>query len=218
MINNCPLCSSSSAIFYQNDNKLYYQCNNCLSIFLDKALRLDKKAEMSRYKEHNNDIDDEKYQKFVSPISSAIMRDFTQDSKGLDFGAGPGPVISKVLNDNKFFIRQYDPFFHDYPDLLNEKYDYIACCEVIEHFYDPAKGFRLLKELLLQNGKLYCMTQIYDESIDFHNWYYKNDQTHVFIYHKKAFHWIREEYGFSDVTIEGRLITYCNIPRRSDYG
>ena len=81
---------------------------------------------------------------------------------------------------------------------------------MIEHFYDPAKGFRLLKELLLQNGKLYCMTEIYDESIDFPNWYYKNDQTHVFIYHKKSIHWIKEEYGFSDVTIEGRLITYCN--------
>jgi len=210
MTDYCPLCSGSSAVFYQNDGKLYYRCTECSGIFLDKTLRLDKKAEMVRYEEHNNDIEDEKYQKFVSPISSAIMRDFNQKDSGLDFGAGPGPVISKVLKDNDFFIRQYDPFFHDYPELLNNKYDYIACCEVIEHFYDPAKGFRLLKNLLLQNGKLYCMTDIYDESIDFNNWYYKNDQTHVFFYHEKSVHWIKKEFGFSDVTIDGRLITYSN--------
>jgi SAM-dependent methyltransferase len=210
MTSHCPLCSSSAAIFYRNDSKLYYQCNNCFGIFLDESLRLDKKAEMSRYKEHNNDVEDEKYQKFVSPITSAIMRDFNQNSKGLDFGAGTGPVISKLLNDQKFFIRQYDPYFHDDPELLNEKYDYIACCEVIEHFYDPAEGFALLKRLLLQNGKLYCMTNIYDESIIFDNWYYKNDETHVFIYHEKTIHWIKEEYGFSEVTIEGRLVTYSN--------
>ena len=210
MTNHCPLCSNISAVFYRNNKQLYYQCNNCFGIFLDKTLRLDREAEMSRYKEHNNDIEDEKYQKFVSPISSAIIRDFTRNNKGLDFGAGTGPVISKVLKNKNFLIKQYDPFFHNYPNLLNEKYDYIACCEVIEHFHNPQKGFSLLKKLLLQNSKLYCMTDIYNERINFHNWYYKNDPTHVFIYHNKTVHWIKEEFGFINVTIEGRLITYFN--------
>ena len=210
MTNYCPLCNSTGAVFYQSNKQLYYQCNNCCGIFVDKKLRLNREAEMLRYKEHNNEIKDEKYQKFVSPISSAIMRDFTQNNKGLDFGAGTGPVISKVLKDNDFLIMQYDPFFHNNPDLLDEKYDYIACCEVMEHFYNPKKEFSLLKKLLRQNGKLYCMTDIYNESINFHKWYYKNDPTHVFIYHKKTVHWIKEEFGFLNVTIEGRLITYSN--------
>ena len=123
MTDYCPLCSSNGAIFYRNKGKLYYQCTNCFGIFLDKTLRLDKKAEISRYKEHNNDIYDERYQKFVSPISSAIMRDFTRKNVGLDFGAGSDPVISKLLIDNNFLIKQYDPYFHDHPDLLKEKYD-----------------------------------------------------------------------------------------------
>lgn len=38
---------------------------------------------MLLYKEHNNDIKDEGYQNFVSPITLAIMRDFTQNDKGL---------------------------------------------------------------------------------------------------------------------------------------
>ena len=165
---------------------------------------------MLRYKEHNNDIEDEKYQKFVSPISSSIMRDFTHNNKGLDFGAGTGPVISKILKDNDFLIEQYDPFFHNYPDLLEEKYDYIACCEVMEHFHNPKKEFGLLKKLLLQDGKLYCMTDIYNKNINFHNWYYKNDPTHVFIYHKETVNWIKEKFGFLNVTIEDRLVTYFN--------
>ena len=210
MTNCCPLCNSISTIFYQSSNRLYYQCSNCYGIFVDKKLRLNKEAEMLRYKEHNNDVEDKKYQKFVSPITSAVIRDFTQSDKGLDFGAGTGPVISKVLKDCNFDIVQYDPFFHNYPDLLEEKYNYIACCEVIEHFHNPKKEFILLKKLLLQNGKLYCMTDVYNEDINFHNWYYKNDPTHIFIYHKKTIHWIKEEIGFLNVRIEGRLITYSN--------
>ena len=210
MTNLCPLCDSTSTVFYHHNNRLYYQCDNCYGIFVDKKLIPDRKTEMLRYNEHNNNIEDNGYQNFVYPITSTIMRDFTTTHKGLDFGAGTGPVISKILKDNDFKIRLYDPFFHKYPLLLEEKYDYIACCEVIEHFHDPKKEFSLLKNLLLQNGKLYCMTNIYNENIDFHNWDYKNDLTHVFIYHKETVHWIKEEFNFLNVTIEGRLITYSN--------
>lgn len=45
---------------------------------------------MLRYQKHNNDIEDDGYQKFVAPITTAIMKDFTQNHKGLDFGAGTG--------------------------------------------------------------------------------------------------------------------------------
>jgi hypothetical protein len=208
MINCCPLCNSSSDIFYQNNKQLYYKCNNCFGIYVDKNTRPGWEDEKSRYEEHNNDVNDKKYQNFVSNITSAVMKDFTQNDKGLDFGAGTGPVISKILKDNNFSIAQYDPFFHNDPNLLKEKYNYIACCEVIEHFHNPKKEFNLLRKMLQQNGKLYCMTDIYDESINFHKWYYKNDVTHVFIYHKKTILWIKEALGFLDVTIEGRLITW----------
>ena len=137
------------------------------------------------------------------------MRDFEPIHKGLDFGAGTGPVISKILQDNNFEIAQYDPFFHNHPELLKKRYDYIACCEVIEHFYNPRKEFQLLRNLLQPNGKLYCMTDIYDQTIDFEKWYYKNDPTHVFIYHKKTVEWIKDKFGFSDVTINDRLITFA---------
>lgn len=177
---------------------------------MDESLRLKTIDEKLRYETHNNDVFDKRYQNFVSPITSAILENFSKDHIGLDFGAGTGPVISKILGDNDFKIKQYDPFFHKNEKLLREKYDYIACCEVMEHFYSPKKDFGLLKNVLLKGGRLYCMTDIYDDSIDFSLWYYKNDPTHVFMYQKETIIWIKNEFRFSDVTIEGRLITFFN--------
>lgn len=204
----CPLCFGKGTVFYEYKNQLFSQCTICSGIFMDKNLRPTVLEEKGRYEEHINDVENIGYQKFVSPITSAILTDFSPSDKGLDFGAGTGPVISKILNDNNYQIVQYDPFFHNYPDLLNDKYNYIACCEVIEHFYHPKKEFELLKRLLKPNGKLFCMTDLWDISIDFHKWYYKNDQTHVFIYHKDTIQWIQKEIGFSKVTINGRLVTF----------
>ncbi len=206
----CPLCDSKANTFYQQGERHFFQCPTCYGIFLDKNLWLTKAEEIARYNTHNNDVEDKNYQQFVSPITFAIKRDFTQYHKGLDFGAGTGPVISKVLSDTNYQIAQYDPFFHKYPLLLKSTYEYIACCEVIEHFYNPKKEFSLLKKLLAENGELYCMTVIFDDSMDFHNWYYKNDPTHVFMYHQRTIHWIKENFGFSHVTIESRLITFSN--------
>jgi len=207
----CPLCANPGKVFYQYKEKLFHQCSHCYGIFMDENHHPTAENEKLRYEEHNNDTEDKKYQQFVSPITSAIMKDFRPAHKGLDFGAGTAPVISKVLNDHNYQIKPYDPFFYNFPELLNDKYDYIACCEVIEHFNDPYREFSLLKSLLLPSGKLYCMTDLYNKSIDFHKWYYKNDQTHVFIYHERTIQWIKEEFEFSEVTINNeRLVTFSN--------
>lgn len=210
MSNPCPLCDHIGTIFYHKNDRVFYKCQVCNGIFLDMKLRPDKKAEISRYETHNNDVNDKGYQQFVSPITSAILNNFSPDDYGLDFGAGTGPVISKILEDHNYNIKQYDPYFHNKPLLLDKKYNFIACCEVIEHFYNPKKEFHLLKKMLFSNGKLYCMTDIFDENIDFHHWYYKNDPTHVFIYQQKTFEWIKRKFEFSEVNIQGRLITLSN--------
>ncbi|MGL1934441.1 MAG: class I SAM-dependent methyltransferase [Fibrobacterales bacterium] len=207
-IHLCPLCGNSGKVIHQIKAKSYYQCENCFGMFVDPEYILSNENEKMRYEEHDNDVENIGYQNFVSPITNAITRDYTKNHSGLDFGAGTGPVISKILNDNSYQIAQYDPFFHNHPELLNGTYDYIACCEVIEHFHDPSKEFTLLKRLLNKKGTLYCMTHIYDEETTFKNWYYLNDTTHVFIYHKKTIEWVAETYGFSDVTIEGKLICF----------
>ena len=162
------------------------------------------------YMEHINDVTDVRYQNFASPIINAVKNNFSINSLGLDFGSGTGPVISKVLGDNRYKLMQYDPYFCNDTYALHLKYDYIVCCEVIEHFHSPSKEFELLKNLLKPNGHLYCMTHLYDNKIDFDNWYYKNDNTHVFIYQRETLVKIKDRYKFSSLTIEDRLMTFKN--------
>jgi SAM-dependent methyltransferase len=210
MNNNCPLCTTPAGVFYHGKKKKYHLCSNCHGIFPDKESWPDRKTKEERYLEHINDVENRGYQDFVSPIVLAVVQDFSSECKGLDFGAGTGPVISKLLKDKGYQTVLYDPFFHDHPGLLSQKYDYIVCCEVMEHFHDPGKEFCLLKGLLSKNGRLYCMTDLYNETIDFSSWYYKNDITHVFIYQEKTILWIKEKLRFTNVTIKGRLITFTN--------
>ena len=205
MKKKCPLCNTLAEKFYE-DTQRYYRCPNCDGIFVDERQLPNEESEKERYELHDDNAEDVGYIKFVSPITKNIMNDFSQDAKGLDFGAGTSQIITKVLQKKAYDIVSYDPYFHPYPELLDQKYDYIASCEVIEHFYHPAQEFKRLSSMLKEKGKLYLMTDIYDESIDFGQWYYKNDPTHVFIYTKKTFEWIREEFGFKNLSIDKRFI------------
>lgn len=203
----CPLCSNSGDAIQGTE---FHLCNECRGFYRHIRFLPDIEREKARYEHHNNDVHDQGYQRFVSPIVSAVLRDFTPSHSGLDFGAGTGPVISKLLRDRDFTIAEYDPFFQNHPELLEGSYDYIVCCEVIEHFHSPEREFALLKRLLRPSGRLYCMTHLYSPEIDFRNWYYINDHTHVFICQSATMEWIRNQFGFFSCTIQGRLVTLVN--------
>lgn len=171
-------------------------------------LRLSAALEKARYEKHNNDVSNPGYQKFVEPIVSAVLTNFSAQQRGLDFGAGNGPVISSLLTAKGYDISLYDPFFHNNTELLRQTYDYIVCCEVIEHFYQPAEEFRRLRNLLKAGGRLFCQTLLYDPKIDFSSWFYKNDETHTFFYQAATLDWIEDNFGFCDLNFSGRLIEF----------
>jgi hypothetical protein len=204
----CPLCLGQSHNFLAIREREFLQCDFCLSIFLKPQYRLSLKSEKERYLKHQNDVNDLGYQNFVSPLVSAVVSRFTPSDAGLDFGAGTAPVTSKLLQDRGFTISQYDPFFWKSPEVLTRTYDYIVCCEVVEHFYQPRNEFELLRNLLSDKGVLFCMTSLYGEELDFAKWYYKDDSTHVFFYHKKAIDWICKNYKFSSYAIDRNLIEF----------
>ena len=199
----CPLCNGTSKAFYKDE---FYECLNCKGIFRPFNKLLDKEKEKERYESHTNDSDDLGYQNFVLPITSSVLKEYKKDDLGLDFGCGKDSPIVKILRQNEYKIFEYDPYFFDDKSALEKKYDYIACCEVIEHFYNPKKEFELLYKLLKDEGVLYLMTGIYNENIDFLKWWYKNDLTHVFIFQEKTFNWIKKEFGFKDMKIEKNFI------------
>jgi len=206
---NCPLCSNSdNTVYYNGDEGLFYRCNTCNLIHKDSNQYPSTTAEKERYLTHNNDVTDIRYQNFVLPIVEAVKTDFSANTKGLDFGAGTGPVITKMLQEKGYSLTLYDTFFHPNQEALQQSYDFIVCCEVIEHFHQPNEEFLLLKKLVEPKGKLYCMTELFSETIDFKNWYYKNDETHVVFYSEETFKWIQEIFNFSEVKIDGRLIVF----------
>jgi len=201
----CPLCSGNSKSFYVFKLREFLRCNSCKSVFTNPAHYLTPAEEKTHYEWHENDPEDLRYQNFVRPLVNHIFEDFNAAHTGLDFGSGTGSPIVKLLEDEKYNISQYDLFFHNHPQVLQKGYDYIACSETAEHFKEPYKEFEQLRNLLLPNGKLYIMTERIDNSRDFTTWYYKDDPTHVFLYHENAFKWIKKEFGFKNLTIDKRI-------------
>lgn len=198
----CPLCNSA---LKNSVDAVYYRCSCCDALVMDKAKHPDAEAEYAHYLTHNNDVEDPRYQAFVSPIVNYIVNNRQAEEQGLDFGSGSGPVISKLLTDQGYQIKQYDPFFANKPDLLKTTYDYIVCCEVIEHFYQPAVEFRRLRRLLQPAGVFVCMTSLYTPDIDFSQWRYRKDPTHTFIYTAATLAYIAANFGFAELKISGRL-------------
>ena len=158
---SCPLChSESNKEFGIKSRTFFLKCDHCSLVFKSPEFYPSQEKEKARYLLHENDVENLNYQQFVSPIVEVIIKDKTSIAKGLDFGAGSGPVIAKLLIDKGYHISLYDPFFHPNKSVLSKKYDFIICCEVIEHFHQPFKEFELMRKLLKHKGSLYCMTQL----------------------------------------------------------
>lgn len=206
----CSLCNGRTRAFGTYNHREYLQCLNCKAILLHDKHYPSPKAEKSRYRLHENDVEDQGYISFVKPLVKRISQDFSETSHGLDFGCGTGPVAANELKKHGFRVKLYDPFFKPKEELLQKEYDYIICCEVMEHFHEPASEFALLISLLKENGKLYCKTSLWDDSVDFENWYYKNDLTHVIFYHRESLGWIKENFGFGNLEISADLIVFEN--------
>ena len=192
----CVLCNSITNFFKSANKRDYYKCPSCMAVQLNPLNYVTEQQKINRYKTNNNVVFDKGYQNFVSPIFNSVINDFNNSTTGLDFGCGTGPVITKLLRDQNYTMVTYDPFFDNNEQALKETYNFIVCCEVIEHFHHPKKEFELLKSLLKPNGKLYCMTDLFNDTIDFEKWYYKNDETHVFFYQSETFQWIKEHVNF----------------------
>lgn len=199
----CTLCLTH---LYDKTEEEYYDCPVCKALVKDTSLYPDEENEKLRYLTHNNDVNDPRYQKFTSPITNYILNNYSNNHLGLDFGCGTGPVITTVLQESGYQVLKYDPYFANFPDNLTKPYDYIAVCEVVEHFYDPRKEFQRLYDLLNDNGSLVIMTLLFEDELDFSTWYYRKDPTHVFIYRKETFDFICQKFGFRECQIENRLI------------
>ena len=180
------------------------QCEQCFGLYRAAKNIPTATEEKQRYLTHNNDVNALGYRNFVAPIVDHITQNFAPHQFGLDYGAGTGLVAAVMLAERGYEVKLYDPFFHANRAALNACYDYIICCEVMEHFHQPNFEFHKLKALLKPEGHLICKTDLYDGKLNFEKWYYKNDPTHVFIYHQKSLEYIAKHFGLALSYIDPR--------------
>ena len=204
----CTLCHSNTIFFEECKSKKYYKCPTCLGILLCESHYLNAEKEKNRYDKHSDNIEDKGYKKFVSPIINAVQKEYSPSDNGLDYGCGNSAIIQQLLNNEGYTVNGYDPFYFPQKKVLNKQYNYITCCEVVEHFYTPRKEFQRLNSLLKKGGKLYLKTNLFNETINFKKWWYKNDATHVFFYTKETMEYIKTHFGFKSVIFESNHIEF----------
>jgi hypothetical protein len=205
---SCPLCGGDETrVFFRERprgaprERRYLHCASCDLRFLHPENRLTREDEEKRYRLHQNDVRDPRYRQFVRPLFDQIVARAVPGARGLEFGAGPGPVVAALLGEAGYDVALYDPFFHPDPAVLDHRYDFVALSEVAEHFYDPAVEFRRLRSLLNEDGFLAVMTRLHDSSIDFAKWSYRTDPTHVAFYSASCFERIKCDHRFSALRI-----------------
>ena len=213
--NICPLCESESTNHYFKEEnghqRTFLRCKTCDLIFADPKNLLNTEIEKSRYESHNNSQRSKGYESFLRTLIDPVKKYITKESKGLDFGSGPYPMLIELFKEDGYEIEGYDPFFNPKTSLLKKMYEFVTCCEVVEHFNRPIDSFRLLCSLLNTNSILGIKTTLFKEEIEFKNWYYKNDDTHVSFYSKITIDWIAKKFGLKVLEIEDRLVIFQKI-------
>ncbi|WP_375752130.1 class I SAM-dependent methyltransferase [Vibrio sp. HN007] len=187
----CPLCEQTdSQFFYQDKHRPYYRCSNCMLVFVPEENRLDAKREKAFYDLHNNDPQDEGYRRFLSRMSVPMAERLSEGSKGLDFGCGPGPTLSLLLEEQGHKVSLYDIFYHTDKRVLDREYDFMTATEVIEHLHHPKQVWQQWLSLVKAGGWLGVMTKLVIDKDAFVNWHYKNDLTHVCFYSRETFQYL----------------------------
>ncbi len=153
--------------------------------------------ERARYDTHENDPADSGYRAFLARLANPLVERLPPGARGLDYGSGPGPTLSVMLQERGFPTTIYDPFYAPETAVLRERYDFITCSETAEHFFRPSREFQRFDRILRSGGWLGLMTERLDEGVALEEWHYARDPTHVCFYRRRTIEWIAREYGWS---------------------
>lgn len=195
---SCPLCRGARTRSAGTAHgRAYHRCDDCGLTFVAPRHLPTAREERARYETHENDPGDVGYREFLDRLRAPLVLRLQPASDGLDYGSGPGPTLSRMLEEDGHRVALYDPFFAPDRSALERTYDFVACSETAEHFHDPAAEFERLDALLRPGGVLGIMTRLRDPATPLADWWYTRDPTHVCFYAESTFRWIAERFGWS---------------------
>lgn len=210
----CPLCHSTKlGVLFREEASAreYSSCDECGLVHLRPEQRLTGNDEKMRYLHHENSVEDSGYRAFLEPVVVEVSTRLAGGGLGLDFGAGPGPALAAMLTERGHRVALYDPFFHPSSEVLvSGHYDFVVCTEAAEHFFDPAREFRLMRSLLKPGGFLVVMTRFVPDR-EFEQWHYRRDPTHVCFFREDTFQWMGREFGFARVSTKSPSIAVMEV-------
>ena len=190
----CPLCSASSTPYHRDTRRPYLKCQRCQLIHVPAPYLPTSEEEKAQYDLHENQPYDTGYRTFLNRLATPLLTKLTSKSHGLDYGCGPGPTLSVMLEEMGHTVTLHDPFYQPNPEALNQTYDFITATEVFEHLHQPAHDLDILYRALKPDGWLGIMTKRVQDHAGFAKWHYTHDPTHVCFWSESTFHWLAEKW------------------------
>ena len=190
----CPLCGEVESSLFLKERRTFWRCAICQLIFVPAQFHLSLAQEKAEYDQHENSPDDIGYRKFLSRTLDPVLTRIAACSRGLDFGSGPGPTLSKMFEEAGHSMEIYDPFFAPHESVLAQTYDFVTATEVVEHLRNPQVDLARIWNCVGQGGLLGIMTKLALGHDEFSKWHYKNDPTHVSFYSRATFQWLAQQW------------------------
>ncbi|MDP1540151.1 MAG: class I SAM-dependent methyltransferase [Moraxellaceae bacterium] len=203
---NCPLCGADQSFkpVTGADKRRFWLCLSCDLIFADPSEHLSPTAEKAFYGTHHNTIESAGYVAFLQRLLTPALAFMRPGMRALDYGCGPGPVMSELVHREGLSCDNYDPFFA--PELPSPPYDIIFASECFEHFHRPQQELQRILSLLAPSGYLAIMTEHWQTKAAFASWYYSKDPTHVVFFNARSIDFICRQFGFRLCWQDGRRV------------
>jgi 2-polyprenyl-3-methyl-5-hydroxy-6-metoxy-1,4-benzoquinol methylase len=150
-------------------------CRDCGLVSVPEAHWLTVDEERARYVHHDNTATNAAYVRFLGQVADVVG----SGARILDFGSGENQVLARLLRDRGYDCIAYDPLYGMGGDALQDRYDAIVLCEVIEHLRDLRAELARLAECLRPAGSIVVRTQCYPSVAELPTWWYARDATHI---------------------------------------
>ncbi len=191
----CRLCKNTEllSISHWAIDMAIFHCQVCDLIFKDPGFDLNWQEQKQRYDLHENDLSNPGYEIFLMKFLQPILPFLKSSDNILDWGSGPQPALATLLGRKGFNCRSYDPIYA--PQLPDRQFEAVVSTEVVEHFQNPLDSFRQMLDFVEPGGILAGMTEFHSRAVDFSNWWYAKDPSHICFYSEKTFAWIAKEFN-----------------------